>query len=1365
MFDWFFNLFKFSGVKKDAKHTTKLTKKADSTMNFYQDSSVVAKREEIENKLFELVEKEMEACRSDDELISQSDIDANPDLRHYVGDKHSRTEIATYILAHSNPIGFIKSNPYASSLMSLYQRGSDQTDSIARLAVEAMVFNFMAAFDVAEHPEVLSNINRTYDPVEVGGEDVLDGYTLAELRKMPEFSDRERWTDEALGKAYSAGLRAKQDNTNAQGWAKFKGEKTDPYSREVINQVYNAVKSIDKKRKPAIQADKSLEENIFNMFKAAVPKITVLESLGREAEKVADKEVPQDKNQQDNEDKATPEETVADPNQVDPAQALENKEFADKILGRRQSVFRKLERAAGNDPSKRATINVLKNSIVDATNFVNDTDFLAGKQDTRNLNEYRVCLQLLHDAGHKVLSGEDIKNIYTKVYQETRVPDPNNKNATLSLEEVQTDCKAIAAARQALVKQKYSRNVRNAFNNLQAWYTDRNPAYHSAVAEKDQLTKNIEKIKKSLAEFEEKGKAGQLSDREVQAYTKLKQDQYDLEQRIEPLDAKIQTIVTSRRLNPVRKMIESLTKGHGGMALADTATKKSMEEYLKKLHMNYQDKLKSVSEQANKIAQEKAISSLIENHNDLRDAAKTVKFEFENKDGKLVGTGRPIAENKGFMTMLDSEFDDQLQRTVGYTNYTFFEDFLKDIDLKIPNKYNKQSPKAQTLTNQQIDKLMDNQNMSDVVQFYRWLRDESGLDASYIASMLNQAYKEAFNMDATPEKLASLIKDEGGLYNAALKDKSTRSLLLHFVDDVAETKPNALQDYEDATGKSVAYAASFNPRHASSFVENVVENDVIKPMTDSNYGLAADLEYKADQVEKAFNSFKKQTDDCANFYEKAMSASESASSDAIRQAKLRQAETWSSKLDSIAEKVSTYKEKTLTYVEDTIKKAKAAMEDQKHDYSRYTALNKAVEKAEEIVAEFKGFEPAYVQDNEVVWPKFSDAKEDPFDVAHKDRTENLVTDYKGDVFYKDGNRYLLTQYYNGEFIPTTTPYTHPVFTKKWYVPNAQTPTDTVVCDDNERIWYSLISHDEVAAPKERQLASLNGREVVYDEKGNYAADEEGKIKTKDPAYFSPIEDEPQAAPALTEEEQKAEEEKAQKAFEFKQRIEDIEKKKKDEFTDTVENPIISDEEPFVSPEDLSKHSAGFRFKGITRTALFTFKGTPNPIFKFAGSTDGIDAFTSPEEVQKTIEQPFGTAMTPQEEAIKKQRSMSPDNTSQMGQTSIQQDQEANKSFSSKQITKALKAAYDKDPNLFQELVKIIANTGSTGTFCSAIVALLPKVNWVNEAAIREYNKTAVEPVHRNSFQHALEKAMEEQLKKHEEFVKICGQILKGEPVK
>lgn len=211
---------------------------------------------------------------------------------------------------------------------------------------------------------------------------------------------------------------------------------------------------------------------------------------------------------------------------------------------------------------------------------------------------------------------------------------------------------------------------------------------------------------------------------------------------------------------------------------------------------------------------------------------------------------------------------------------------------------------------------------------------------------------------------------------------------------------------------------------------------------------------------------------------------------------------------------------------------------------------------------------------------------------------------------------------------------------------------------------------------------------------------------------------------------------------------------------TKEKPA-EEEKPGTDPE--STNTAYIHFSGIKKeAAFFNFVQHDAPFMKFA-ATDGLDQFTSDQDLQKAIEQPFGDAMSSSEQQIADQRAISPDNVSNQGSTSTGQDAYANKSFSSRQLVKAFQAAYEKDPGTFDDLLRLVRQSGSTGIFTADILSLLPKVNWVAEAALREYNKTANPQIHRNSFQRGLEKANEEQLSKSDMFNNICKSILQGKP--
>ncbi len=1318
MFNWFLKLFNFVGAKTTtAKQSTVLQKKTAGTLSQQTHSSDYMEAvDELQSKIHSLPAEMQEKCDYAGNIITTSDINSDENLLkvHELG--YTRSEFVPLILSRLNNVSLARrgDNAALDKIVSLHLGDSD---TLVDDAIEAMVWDFMAKFDISAMPRVRFVLEaKANEDVSFSQDSTteLPDDVVALLKASRDYADP-KWNKQTLSALYTADEAASDDRIKSimhkdpAEWRPFVSA-----LRSRVNKIRDAQKTISKYNSTELK--EQIAEQLKASFLANFPKLNTLDNavhnLGpalAEDSSMGDTGkgggVPHA--EEDEAEDGDLENRIAD--KTDPGVAAEFDKKR-KVLKKRDAAFRALERAAGKDRKKLAAIKVLENSLRDTIGLEAGDPIM-----TRHLNQYRTKLQLLKDAGYTVLDGEDIKAIYKHTFDKTTVKDPNNANGTLTLGEVRADKTALSLAIDALGIRK-GQKYDNTLAKLVSWTSQSNPKYKELSEKRNEVEKRIKDISTEMEKLTKEHLPGS-----TEKLLQLQDEISSLEATRGELTDYIIRIETSQRLEPIAEMIKTLTKGHGGIGEGTAKDAAVLREYLQKLEKKYDKVLKDAAKNANAEAQQEATKAIINNENALRAGAAQVTDS----------NGVPLSADKEFMYTLACNFADQKRSMLSSINTNYFEDYLRDTGTKVVKRRNKTSPSANKLSDAQVNMLLKHQNDSDMAGFTLWYLAKHFQETGFNWDMM-EAATAALGQAATEESvkafLTSLKDAPAELFSRIVDDPKVSN----FVKQLIVRSPSDRKEYMEDTGKDVSYSPNFSNKNASSFLNSVIEENVLRPFSDDFYGDISMLDRKTEQVRNTIKHYDAIFNKCAAlFSRKDGSVAEHEYNGAV------------DTLKALQQTLTSFEETILAPYDEAILRVVEEANNNKDDFDRYSDARESVLAAREVYKELENLITTvnnYDQTKE--WDTFKDVKDqvteeegkdlDPFSVTPEGTPsdDKLVHAFPNLTLYKDGTRYLRTRRYKGQYVPTSTVYTGPVITEPiiWAIPSVEGAKGYAVSDGSKSQWHSFDPNDPFKLGKE--IGEPAAKEQVtdreqFDQLDSYLPSDL-RLKPAEP---------------------------------------------KEENTEEPEKPLeISDEEPLIDPKEAprstqrileggdadTKTTAGFNFIGFHKTAEVV------PMFKFA-ATDGIDAFTSPEDIQKEIENPFGTAMTPSETAIKKQREISPDNTSNMGQTSIQQDKEADKSFSSKQITKALKAAYDKDPKLFEQLVKIIANTGSTGTFCSAIVALLPKVNWVNEAAIREYNSTAVEPVHRNSFQHALEKAMEEQLKKNPEFVKICESILKGKP--
>lgn len=1353
MLDWIFNLFRFNGKQKTATTTKNLTKKADIAPEDIQSGDSLEAVQNAISGVRQARDAQRQECEAAGNIVSQEQLEdpANKDIYEQLLTIYranmQRVDFVMPIVAELERDSSVQALLGAQAKINgpLYQLAQAHVDEgVIYDAIEAYVYNFMKNFNIA-NPKVKSLFNSIYKYVsdtqaQTGNEHLeLSDYVVKQLQKYPDYTGMSK---AELTDLYNDAVDAVYERKRP----KQEGEKKAPSGwSPVVNPIYKRVNDILKQHKFNYVGDSTGDaESIFTalstqlakMCAASIHNISATQSpitnairnlykVPTSTEKL-DSDDNRDKVGGNNDDEKVGIDVAAPEDDVQVSNI-------DRIYRMRDAVFKALERYAGNDPRKLAWVKTMQNSVQESI------ESMTKKEDVRGgLDRYKAQCKQLAKAGFPVFDRATIKDIFKKAYDNVKVQDPAAKGKQISLGQLKADLAGISAAIYLTkLNDKKGKGYNDGLSQLDTWYKFANPQYRkdSEYVHKlyDDLTANGKAISQLHSQRADLANKGEPIPAEMEnTLTRLEEQREDLLDKYEVVNKRIEPVTVGLRKTPGYMLLEQLGVQHGGKANPSSANTQSLIKQLANLKRKYQYQVTAEADRANKEAQKYVVDSYLKNQRDV--------FENLGKINDAV-SGKPLSEVPGLKASLSAHYADIVRRLISERNVSAIEDFLQDtVENPVKGRRPTETPK---LTNKQLDLIYKSQNDSDMADYLTWFIDRHTKDMSFLKNrQVLTAMRDSMGSTATMQRIKDALMPiftNPASINSLIANGSEGSVdYATFAKYLIAYTTKDVNTFKKETGKDVSFAPYFEPQNVASFLENAVQSGVLRPFTDSTYGELDSLERRlaemADKysvmLDRAYHKYSNPTSSTED-----KQAAESRISDIA--ALLKDPEMW-------------------RRFDNDFKDLERQLEYSKDDYALYNDIKSSIATSRESYNKLKNVYDlaSNFSKNPEVRDSFGDmlngdaANDKPLtqtieqavgkepEEHTKTEADTFIDAYPDMKIYFDGDRYFKTVFYAGGYKPTTTPYTLPVLPQdkvvEYAVPSVKEEQKRVVKCDGK--WYSL---DE---------ATGRPVEEIYEPKRK----EEIKPITEEPKQEQPTE-----APKP---DQINEEPKQEQHLEEPQQEATTKEEPKEDLTDSSNGSDIPDEEPFI-------RNSGFTFKGIHRSSGFKFLGTPQMIFKFAKSTDGIDAFTSPEDVQKTIEQPFGTAQTPSETAIQKQRAISPDNTSIMGQTSIQEDQEANKSFSSKQITKALKAAYDKDKNLFNELVNIIANTGSTGTFCSAIVALLPKVNWVNEAAIREYNKTAQDPVHRNSFQHALEKAMEEQLKKHPEFEKICKSILSGQPVK
>lgn len=1393
MFNWFFNLFKSEDNKP-------LTRKADSEPNI-QSKDYLSKRDELSNYLSLLKDRLEMSIQSEDNIVPSDEVKDNPELRDLFRYNISCMELALALrskISSSDVAGSVpeegiinmeglKSIGPLSLIYNLAEKDSAMSNALDD-ALDISVYDYVMRIDWTKIPNTVKQLTKAFEgipaaTVEVMKQDPAFGkrYQGKSVEEILQQVDRDFANNEIrkVVRREKAGRIPARERENLANTPEVNKQllqmqqEGQEYNAAHLPSVSPTMKDYETASASVLQGidavDKiatALRSNFVQMAKHQ----SVLLKPGQMAASLVglqfdhSDEGDEDKGKAMGEDEKYVTKTMLGKqfNHTDPVEEQKEKEQNERDRYNFEHVINRLRKSEKQDPQTQAAVALIANALAEKSGIFDAKE--EKNADKRPLNQQKTALEYLSSAHNlHIFDGRDVNKVFSDVYNAYEVPDPNNEGVNISLLDYKTTVEALKLVLQALNilktdstdKRKRRRASNTIMSTLEDFFTTNNP-------KADTFKKQIAEKQEQIADLHAKEKEGNTEDYSKQISA--------LEKEVESLTEELAKYNTATRADFIQNLIDVCKEGksaHGSNTVQAADVRKQTLELIKE----YESKLKEYSMNANEKAKQLVVAAARKNETDVYKA--------------IINDPR-LSDNVTFKFGVKHHFADTLRRIISESNTQYLLDFMDSALTKPQNKYYQERPESTSYNIDQLTTMYEGKYADELVKFALWNTDkfDKSLQAGetdelkqHLKTVVSSAAGKGVQESEIDEIVNSILFSPAAFVsNVYDRNSLERKVAIEFI---RMSSDSTLADYQKETGCEVApFKFEFNPREAADILMN---NTVVRELSDDFYAKIVAVKDRTVALSDLLPEYERVA---STFLQSGYPAKENPfykeSIEIIRNSRyalerLRDARyeltnyMEETNPDKVAEQVPLREAKEALQACDELIDRAFVAEKQLND-AKGTSEKDAVEQLSNRVAPFTYY-PEGLQT-----PKTEDDEEYDDGSAYT----TIFPDQK--VYVRDGELYKVTKFGDKE-IPTLTPINKreeeivikPLLWVKYdeelaagedtesYVSNLLHNGDSdyfYVSDITKTKWFSVdlanpteLGDELPAVPRDAKILGLYGNayralNAISQAKRNKDEEAERAEQAKEPTQPKPshtkVDDEDIGA--FIKQYEKDNPFSSETVKETRQEQED------------KPNITYYKEEQETDDNNGEEHSAGFSFFGIQKkAATFRFMGFQ----KKAG--DGLDAFTSDQDLQKAIENPFGDAMSAAEDQIHKQRAVSPDNTSNQGQTSIQQDQQADKSFSSKQLIKAFKAAYEKDPGTFDDLLRLVSQSGSTGTFTAEILSKLPEVNWVAEAALRKYNETAQQPVHRNSFQQALEKANEEQLSKNEMFVNICRNILNGKP--
>lgn len=1382
MFNWFFNLFK-------AEDNQPLTRKADSEPNI-QSKDYLSERDDLSNYLSTLKDQLESRIESEDNIVQLEDAKNNEELRtlyrYNISCKELALALRSKISAGAlngdavpqegiiNMAGLTAIGPL-SLIYSLYQKDSAMSNALDD-ALDISVYDYVLRLDWSKIPDTVKQLTKAFEgipdaTVEVMKQDPVynkkyQGKSTEEILKQVnmDFTNNEIRKTVRREKAGRIPSRERENLANSpdvqKSLLKMQQEGKEynaanmpavsPTLKDYENASAAVLQSIDAVDKIATALNRNFVAMSKRQSVLLKPGEMAAALLGLQFDHSADDDNGEQSNRADDEKFTTKTQRGKEFAANDASGMTEHeKEQNARNMYNFEYVINRLQRAEGNTPQSKAAVALLANSLAEKSGIY---DHKSGKNfEKRPLNVQKTALEELQNRlGLSIFDASDVNKIFNDVYNSYTVQDPNSEYSTISLEDYKVTVESLKLVLQALNilksdstdKRKRRRAKSTIMYTLEEFFMNEHP--------------KADQFKRQIADAKEKLAALRKEDGDPEQIKKL-------EGEIESITEELAKYESGTNADVIKNLIEACREGKnvsgGNTGFAGTV-KRQVSELLK----TYEGKLQEYTRNANEKAKQMVVAAARKNETEIRQA--------------LINDPR-LSNNETFSFAVKQHYADILNRIISASNTQNMLDFIEPALSKPFDQYYKDRPESNYYDVEQLATIYEGKYADELVKFTLWdterftpMLKEGKIDElkQHLKNVVTSAASKGTTESDIDEAVNSMLFSPAAFVSKVYDRNSLERRVA--MELIRSSDKRILNEYKESTGCDVApFKYEFNPKEAADILLN---NTVVRELSDDFYAKVVAVRSRAEALHQVISDY----DDVAlKLVQRGFPSKDSpeyeSTFDTMRTAR------------ACLENLRDARYELTQYMEDhepdqvsdqsTLREANKALKDcdklidqmleieKKVEYAKSAAGKDAVEQMSNRVEPF-----TYSMDNLKSGNKEGDEEKEDGEYA------TIFPNQK--VYVRDGSLFKVKQFGDSELRTIT--------------PVNKRPEEIVV---NPKLWIRYMKDFDYGDTNDLENYTSNVLKNGFTDYF-YVSDADEKkwfrIDLSDPEELGdPLSEKPNDAELIGDyatsykalksfipkPEPEPEEEKEEKKERPASRVyvgDDIDPDFHGDYAKThpiprevVEKEREEDENKpniteYTEPadENAETHNAGFSFFGIQKKA-----GT----FRFMGFTkqagDGLNAFTSDQDLQKAVENPFGDAMSDAEQQIHKQRAVSPDNTSNQGQTSIQQDQEEAKPFSSKQLIKAFKAAYEKDPGTFDDLLRLVSQSGATGTFAAEILGKLPEVNWVAEAALRKYNETAQQPVHRNSFQQALEKANEEQLSKNEMFVNICKNILNGKP--